>query len=946
MSLIEDLHHLRIPFKDIKEATQNFTTLIGRGGYGPVFRGQLSLSGELTVVAVKQLQTDQRSAQGIKEFLTEIQMLSRYKHPNIVSLVRFCQKGNERFLVYEYAEHGSLDKYLRPMKNRCPLTWRQRISICVDAARGLNHLHNHVAKNQRVIHRDIKSGNILLDHNWKAMIADFGLSKLGRANESVTYVITNACGTYGYCDPAYINSGILTKESDVYSFGVVLFEVLCGRLCFKNGEEEYLAPLAQRYYEQKMLGIITDDDLKKYMNSYSMNIFSEIAYKCLLDDRKQRPSMGLVLKKLEKALEVIEIEDPPELQELEEALGLQKLVEKLQKQHFEEACEMHELEEALGLQKLVETLQIQELEEALGLQKRVETLQIQHFEEACEMHELEALGLQKRVETLQIQHCEEACEMHKLENALGLPELEEALGLPELVETLELEIGESRIDYEVIEAIYDMPDAPLSYITRDQVYSHLSTGILVDEGKVWFSIDDDGKTQEMISAMKFVPSINVSNRKPRFEHESRFSKVVFVRSPRREMQVKIRTQFLSSHVTYAAYLVCKSDYCPEDIASYLLIYRLNSKSKSYISYPSKMEESGWWMFELFQTINLKRSSDFIISLKILDWPFCYRSHPLIEGIKFLPIPQFEDEVEIEILEEKNLSPSNIGWDNLLPSDYKQFIYYSNKEMMKKPRGNVIFPTKEEAYSILSMGVLIKVNYEVNIWFWITKSNGKKCVILPPTLASYENQPLRKIKRIPSNESRIEYVLHLSPSKVVGMCFKVPNGLLSTNTTYGCYLVYKMPEGSDCNTLVEMKFDADGMIAADKRSYNLRNLSITQIPVIGADGVCRSTIPINDPKNIQLPRKRKDGWLEVALNNIQEDEGFGYVQSRENRPWRSRVLRCISHNESGDRVDNDTGNSFTSEPRYFKTITICMRYVNSLTTTIPKLIVQGIEFRPM
>ncbi|KAJ0577282.1 putative protein kinase RLK-Pelle-CrRLK1L-1 family [Helianthus annuus] len=336
------------------------------------------------------------------------------------------------------------------------------------------------------------------------MIADFGLSKLGRANESVTYVITNACGTYGYCDPAYINSGILTKESDVYSFGVVLFEVLCGRLCFKNGEEEYLAPLAQRYYEQKMLGIITDDDLKKYMNSYSMNIFSEIAYKCLLDDRKQRPSMGLVLKKLEKALEVIEIEDPPELQELEEALGLQKLVEKLQKQHFEEACEMHELEEALGLQKLVETLQIQELEEALGLQKRVETLQIQHFEEACEMHELEALGLQKRVETLQIQHCEEACEMHKLENALGLPELEEALGLPELeetleleehdealglpelVETLELEIGESRIDYEVIEAIYDMPDAPLSYITRDQVYSHLSTGILVDEGKVGF----------------------------------------------------------------------------------------------------------------------------------------------------------------------------------------------------------------------------------------------------------------------------------------------------------------------------------------------------------------------------------------------------------------------------------------------------------------------------
>ncbi|KAM0013349.1 hypothetical protein Hdeb2414_s0044g00742181 [Helianthus debilis subsp. tardiflorus] len=175
-----------------------------------------------------------------------------------------------------------------------------------------------------------------------------------------------------------------------------------------------------------------------------------------------------------------------------------------------------------------------------------------------------------------------------------------------------------------------------------------------------------------------------------------------------------------------------------------------------------------------------------------------------------------------------------------------------------------------------------------------------------------------------------------------MCFKVPNGLLSTNTTYGCYLVYKMPEGSDCYTLVEINFDGAGVIPGN----NPRNLSMPQIPVIGADGVCRSTIPINDPKNRQLPRKRTDGWLEVALNNIQEDEEFGYVQSRENRPWRSRVLRCIPHNESGDRVDNDTGNSFTSEPRYFKTITICIRYVDSLTTTIPKLIGQGIEFRPM
>ncbi|KAI7729548.1 hypothetical protein M8C21_016660, partial [Ambrosia artemisiifolia] len=229
------LKHLRIPFEDIKEATQNFTTLIGRGGYGPVYRGQLSLSGEHMVVAVKRLQSDHRSGQGLKEFLTEIQLLSRYKHPNI--------------------------------------------------------------------------------------------------------------------------------------------------------------------------------------------------------------------------------EEAPELLELEGALEVRKLVETLQIQQFEEACEVQELEEALGLHKLVETLQLQQ------------------FTEACEMNELEeALGLRKLVETLQ---------QHEFEETLKLQEEARKFQASydyKLVGDLESEIGASRIDYEVLKAIYDMPDTPLSYIASDQIYSHLSRGILVDNG--------------------------------------------------------------------------------------------------------------------------------------------------------------------------------------------------------------------------------------------------------------------------------------------------------------------------------------------------------------------------------------------------------------------------------------------------------------------------------
>lgn len=306
MSFFEELKQLRVPFEDIQLGTKNFTTIIGSGGYGRVYRGELWLSGKLTIVALKRLDSN-ISGQGFKEFLTEIQLLSRHKHPNLISLLGFCEEGNEKVLIYEHAEHGSLDRYLSSVKSTTSLTWKQRIKICIDAARGVDYLHNHIAVDHRIIHRDIKSANILLGENWKAMIADFGLSKIGRANENDSYLITNASGTHGYCDPAYISTGILTKESDVYSFGVVLFEVLCGRLCFKNvnNEHRFLPQLAQRYYKEDKLYLIIDSDIKNHMDSDSAKEFSKIAYQCLQDDRKQRPSMGLVLHKLEKALELL-----------------------------------------------------------------------------------------------------------------------------------------------------------------------------------------------------------------------------------------------------------------------------------------------------------------------------------------------------------------------------------------------------------------------------------------------------------------------------------------------------------------------------------------------------------------------------------------------------------------------------------------------------------------
>ncbi|XP_071702051.1 serine/threonine-protein kinase TIO-like isoform X2 [Rutidosis leptorrhynchoides] len=325
----KDLEHLSIPFQLIKEATENFTTIIGKGGYGPVYKGQISLSGqrELTTVAIKRLDT-KISGQGLKEFLTEIRLLTRYKHPNLISLLGFCNQGPEKVLIYEYAHRGSLDKYLRTsLDSTCQLTWMQRLNICVDAARGLDHLHNHVAEHERVIHRDIKSANVLLDNNWKAMIADFGLSRIGRANENDTFIYTNVVGTAGYVDPAYKCSGILTKESDVYSFGVVLFEVLCGRSCFymdRVSKQRLLPQLAQSMYREETLNRIIDPILSEYMSTDSMKKFSRIAYQCLLGDRQGRPSMDVVLQQLEKALKLQEDVDKTRL-----SLTNRKMKEKL-----------------------------------------------------------------------------------------------------------------------------------------------------------------------------------------------------------------------------------------------------------------------------------------------------------------------------------------------------------------------------------------------------------------------------------------------------------------------------------------------------------------------------------------------------------------------------------------------------------------------------------------
>ncbi|KAJ0609057.1 putative protein kinase RLK-Pelle-CrRLK1L-1 family [Helianthus annuus] len=318
-TLFGEFQHLRIQLEDIKSATDNFNDrkLIGVGGFGKVYEGELCHHKGRSMVAFKRL--DRKFGQGEPEFWKEVMMLSRYTHENLISLLGFCDEGNEMILVYEHASNGSLDRHLPSTT----FTWIRRIKTCLDAARGLSYLHDHKGTQQRVLHRDIKSSNILLDDNWNVKISDMGLSKIGPANQQHTALVTNVVGTLGYLDPMYMELGILTKESDVYSFGVVLFEVLCGRLCYdnSNGKFQSLVRMWKQKAKQKKLDEIIFQDLAQGMDHRSLEIFSDIAFQCLQKHREERPTMSVVVEKLETALEFQEINE-----EMKHPLSYEKII--------------------------------------------------------------------------------------------------------------------------------------------------------------------------------------------------------------------------------------------------------------------------------------------------------------------------------------------------------------------------------------------------------------------------------------------------------------------------------------------------------------------------------------------------------------------------------------------------------------------------------------------
>ncbi|CAL9199340.1 proline-rich receptor-like protein kinase PERK8 [Musa acuminata AAA Group] len=285
-------------YEELYEITNGFSpqNILGEGGFGCVYKGCFSDGRE---VAVKQLKVG--SGQGEREFKAEVEIISRIHHRHLVSLVGYCISENQRLLVYDFVPNDTLHSHLHGT-GKPVIDWPTRVKVAAGAARGIAYLHEDC--HPRIIHRDIKSSNILLDNNFEAQVSDFGLAKL--AMDACTHVSTRVIGTFGYLAPEYASSGKLTERSDVYSFGVVLLELITGRKPVDDtqpmGDEslvEWARPRLSHALETRDFGELSDPRLEKNYNETEMFRMIEVAAACIRHSAAMRPQMGKVVRVLD-----------------------------------------------------------------------------------------------------------------------------------------------------------------------------------------------------------------------------------------------------------------------------------------------------------------------------------------------------------------------------------------------------------------------------------------------------------------------------------------------------------------------------------------------------------------------------------------------------------------------------------------------------------------------
>lgn len=287
---------IHLNFGQVNRATQNFSPSmrLGEGGFGTVYKAQLP---DGQIVAIKRAKKEY--FESLKnEFSSEVELLAKIDHRNLVKLLGYLDKGNERLIITEYVPNGTLREHLDGLKGKI-LDFNQRLEISIDIAHALTYLHLYAEK--QIIHRDVKSSNILLTESMRAKVADFGFARHGTADEEQTHVSTKVKGTVGYLDPEYMRTYQLTPKSDVYSFGVLLVEILTGRRPVelkKPADERVTLRWAFKMFGHGKVRMLADPLMEEVVSGKILTKMFELAFECAAPTRTDRPDMKSVGEQL------------------------------------------------------------------------------------------------------------------------------------------------------------------------------------------------------------------------------------------------------------------------------------------------------------------------------------------------------------------------------------------------------------------------------------------------------------------------------------------------------------------------------------------------------------------------------------------------------------------------------------------------------------------------
>lgn len=309
---VVDAGNMVISIQVLRNVTNNFSqdNILGEGGFGVVYKGELH---DGTKIAVKRMEAGVMGTKGLNEFKSEIAVLTKVRHRNLVSLLGYCLDGNERLLVYEYMPQGTLSRHLFNWNEEQlkPLEWKKRLSTALDVARGVEYLHS--LAHQSFIHRDLKPSNILLGDDMKAKVADFGLVRL--ADGKGGSIETKLAGTFGYLAPEYAVTGRVTTKADVFSFGVILMELITGRKALDESQPEESVHLVTWFRRMQLnkdtfrKAIDTTIDLDEETFASIMTV-AELAGHCCAREPYQRPDMGHAVNVLSSLAELWKPSDP------------------------------------------------------------------------------------------------------------------------------------------------------------------------------------------------------------------------------------------------------------------------------------------------------------------------------------------------------------------------------------------------------------------------------------------------------------------------------------------------------------------------------------------------------------------------------------------------------------------------------------------------------------